>query len=49
MAFAKFKAALRKAAARSIEPLIEAIAGALAAFTARECLNYFAAAGYDRV
>ncbi len=38
-----------KAAARSIEPLIEAIAGALAAFTARECLNYFAAAGYDRV
>src|SRR3954468_19782465 len=49
MAFAKLKAALRKAAARSIEPLIEAIAGALAAFTARECLNYFAAAGYDRV
>jgi len=49
MAFAKLKAALRKAAARSIEPLIEAIASALAAFTARECLNYFAAAGYDRV
>jgi transposase len=49
MAFAKFKAALRKAAARSIEPLIDAIAAALAAFTAQECLNYFAAAGYDRV
>src|SRR5258708_1674571 len=49
MAFAKLKAALRKAAARSIEPLVDTIATALAAFTARECLNYFAAAGYDRV
>ena len=49
MAFAKLKAALRKAAARSIEPLVNAIAAALAAFTAQECLNYFAAAGYDRV
>jgi transposase len=49
MAFAKLKAALRKAAARSIEPLVDAIAAALAAFTAQECLNYFAAAGYDRV
>jgi len=49
MAFAKLKAALRKAAARSIEPLVDAIAAVLAAFTAKECLNYFAAAGYDRV
>jgi transposase len=49
MAFAKLKAALRKAAARSIEALIDAIAVALAAFTAQECLNFFAAAGYDRV
>jgi transposase len=49
MAFAKLKAALRKAAARSIEPLVSAIAAALADFTAQECLNYFAAAGYDRV
>ena len=49
MAFAKLKAALRKAAARSIEALVDAIAVALAAFTAQECLNFFAAAGYDRV
>jgi transposase len=49
MAFAKLKAALRKAAARSIEALLDAIAVALAAFTAQECMNFFAAAGYDRV
>ena len=48
MAFAKLKAALRKAAARSIEALVHAIAVALAAFTTQECLNFFAAAGYDR-
>jgi transposase len=46
MAFAKLKAAPRKAATRSIEALIDAIALAL---TAQECLNQFAAAGYDRV
>ena len=49
MAFAKLKAYLRKAAARSIESLVHAIAAAIATFTAQECLNYFAAAGYDRV
>ena len=49
MAFAKLKAALRKAAARSIDALVGAIAVALAAFTTQECLNFFAAAGYDRV
>jgi transposase len=49
MAFAKLKAALRKAAARSVEALVGAIAVALAAFTAQDCLNFFAAAGYDRV
>ena len=49
MAFAKLKAALRKAAARSIDALVNAIAVALTAFTAQECLNFFAAAGYDRV
>jgi transposase len=48
MAFAKLKPALRKAAARSIDTLVNAIAVALAAFTAQECLNFFAAAGYDR-
>jgi len=49
MAFAKLKAALRKAAARSIDALVNAIAVALTAFTGKECLNFFAAAGYDRV
>jgi hypothetical protein len=29
--------------------LLDAIAVALAAFTAQECMNFFAAAGYDRV
>jgi transposase len=48
MAFAKLKAALRKTAARSIDALVNAIAVALAAFTAQQCLNFFAAAGYDR-
>jgi hypothetical protein len=28
--------------------LVHAIAVALAAFTTQECLNFFAAAGYDR-
>ena len=44
MAFAKLKAAVRKAAAGSMEVLVAAIAGALAGFTAQECLNFFAAA-----
>jgi hypothetical protein len=48
MAFAKLKAALRKAAARSIEALLDAIAVALAAFTTQGCMNFFAAAGCDR-
>ncbi|WP_426442505.1 hypothetical protein [Bradyrhizobium genosp. P] len=43
MAFAKLKAALRKAAARSIETLVNAIAAAIAALTAQDCLNFFAA------
>ena len=49
MAFSKLKTALRKAAARSIEALVAAIVGALAAFTAQDCVNFLAAAGYDRV
>ena len=49
MAFAKLKAAIRKGAARSIEHLVDVIARALATFTAQECLNFFTAAGYDRV
>jgi transposase len=49
MAFAKLKAALRKAAARSRDALHTAITRALTAFSPIECKNYFAAAGYDRV
>lgn len=45
-AFAKLKAALRKAAARSFETLIEAIANALTSFTSQECANYLANSGY---
>jgi len=47
MAFSKLKALLRKAAARTISGLWDAIAKALDAFTPYECQNYFAAAGYD--
>ena len=46
-AFAKLKALLRKAAARTIPELREAITKALAAFMPCECRNYFAASGYD--
>jgi transposase len=49
MAFAKLKAALRKAAARSIKALIAAIAQTLTTFKPQECINFLAAAGYDRV
>jgi transposase len=45
--FAKLKALLRTAAARTLEALIDAIAAALSAFTAGECANYFANAGYS--
>jgi transposase len=47
MAFSKLKALLRKAAARSIDDLWDAIAEILDTFTPQECQNYFAAAGYD--
>ncbi len=46
-AFAKLKALLRKAAARTIPDLWGAIRDALLRFTAGECANYFAAAGYE--
>ena len=45
-AFAKLKAALRKAVARTFETLIEAIADALTNFTSQECTNYLANSGY---
>lgn len=47
MAFSKLKALLRKAAARTIPDLWNAIAGALDKFTQADCQNFFAAAGYD--
>lgn len=46
-AFAKLKALLRKAAARTIDDLSRAIGAAIDTFTPAECANYFAAAGYD--
>lgn len=49
MAFSKFKALLKKAAARTIEALWAAIAQALPMLTANDCRNFFAAAGYGAV
>lgn len=46
-AFAKLKALLRKAAARTVTTLERAIAEAIDTFTPAECANYFAATGYD--
>jgi transposase len=45
-AFAKLKSRLRKAGARTIEALWNAIRDALPSFTPDECINYFRAAGY---
>jgi len=39
---------LHKAAARTFDALIEAIATALEAFTSSECANYLANSGYPR-
>ena len=49
MAFAKLKALLRAAAARTIPDLWQAIADAIRRFTPKECANYLAAAGYDAI
>ena len=48
-AFSKLKALLRKAAERTVSGLHQAILRILAAFTASECANYFASAGYDLI
>ena len=47
MAFSKFKAFLKKTAARTRDDLWDAIAQAIDTFTPQECQNYFAATGYD--
>ena len=48
MAFSKFKAFLKKTAARTVDDLWDAIAQAIDIFSPNECENYFAAAGYNR-
>jgi len=47
MAFSKLKALLRKAAARTMDDLWDAIATAIKTFTPLECANYFTACGYE--
>src|SRR4029079_2885830 len=49
MAFSKLKALLKKAAARTLQDLWQAIADTLPLLTAHECRNYILAAGYDAV
>jgi transposase len=44
--FAKLKALLRKAAARTVDALITAIANVLTTVTPQECQNYLAHQGY---
>jgi transposase len=46
-AFAKLKALLRRAAARTIDELWRVIGDSLDAFSPAECANYFASTGYD--
>lgn len=46
-AFSKLKAALRKAAQRTVDGLWDTIGVLVDTFTPGECANYFAACGYD--
>lgn len=46
-AFSKLKAILRKAAARTVPELWDAVREALPRFTPEECANYFTATGYE--
>jgi transposase len=48
MAFSKFKALLKKAAARTIDDLWKLIGSLIGKFTSKECKNYFNAAGYEQ-
>ncbi len=47
--FAKLKAMLRKAAARSIDELWRTIGNIINTVTADECLNYFVNSGYEPI
>ncbi len=49
MAYSKLKALLKKAAARSVTALWDAIAAAIPRITGHDCLGYFIAAGYGSV
>jgi transposase len=46
-AFSKLKALLRKAAERTVDALWDTIGALIPVFTATECANFFAAAGYE--
>jgi len=47
MAFAKLKALLKKAAERTVDGLWNAIGKIVDRFMPQECMNFFAACGYD--
>ncbi len=47
MVFAKLKALIRKAAARSYDALWQAVGAVCELFSDEECYNYFKAAGYE--
>ena len=47
--FSKLKGLLRKAAARTVDDIYDAIGQALKAFSPKECANYFTNAGYAPV
>lgn len=49
MAYSKLKALLKKAAARTVAALWDAIAAAIPRITHQDCLGYFSAAGYGSV
>lgn len=46
LAFAKLKAQLRRAAARTVDELWQAIGDSLATFKPEDCANFFRHAGY---
>lgn len=47
--FSKIKSILQRIAARTADALEAAVGEALRAFTPQQCMNYFAASGYDAV
>ena len=48
-AFSKLKAFLRKIAERTVAGLIRALEACADIFKSAECINYFAACGYDTI